>query len=127
MAFCNYGFLQVQKYEPNFEGHQAAESWIDPFDKKKYVEVIYYFMLKVIHQHRMFDSRTFLNHMQGDKIDSVQRYDPITVSHVFPVDRDRLRCEEVLYVSDFDPEPDFPLDHPHNKGVLHKNTPIELS
>ncbi|KAF8853665.1 hypothetical protein BDZ45DRAFT_628746 [Acephala macrosclerotiorum] len=98
-AFCSYGFLQVQIYEPDFEGHIAAESWIDPFDQKQYVEVIFYFMLK------------------GEKIDSVQRYDPITIAHAFAIDREKLRCEEVLYVSDLPTKNNFPTDNPHNKGA----------
>lgn len=47
-ARCSYGFMTIQPYEADFEGHKNADIEVDPFDGKEYVRVINYFMLKVL-------------------------------------------------------------------------------
>jgi hypothetical protein len=52
-ARCSYGFVSLQLYDPAYDRHQNAKVEVDPFDGKKYVRVINYFVFKVDQPHRI--------------------------------------------------------------------------
>lgn len=47
VANSSYGFLRVQEYDKNCEGHKYAKPFLDPFDKQLSVKVLEYFMFRV--------------------------------------------------------------------------------
>jgi hypothetical protein len=43
-------------------------------------------------------------------------YEPLKSAHAFPIDSERLLCDEFLYVNDKPTASNYPLDHEYNNG-----------
>lgn len=114
----NYGFLRIQPFDPEFEGHSTAEPEVDELDGELYVAVIEYFMLKATPWKTIL-SITREEHTELERrkvIGPVHTFEAFECRHAFAIDSPRMLCEEVLYFNDADTESSFPLDHPHNAG-----------
>ncbi|KAH8748526.1 hypothetical protein BGZ57DRAFT_835412 [Hyaloscypha finlandica] len=99
-AYSSYGFLRNELYDPEqFMGHRNAETFIDPCDGEQYVKVIHY----------------FIHH--GAVLPPMHTYRPLKSVHAFPIDSERLLCDEYLYVNDKPTASSYPLDHEYNNGA----------
>lgn len=118
MPHVNYGFLRIQPFDPEFEGHATAEPEMDELDGELYVAVIEYFMLKAT-PWKATSNITREEHTALERkkiIGPVHTFEAFECRHAFAIHSPRMLCEEVLYFNDADTESSFPLDHPHNAG-----------
>ena len=53
---------------------------------------------------------------QGQLLDPVHQFEPLTVSHTFPEHYEELKCEEQIYVSDTSTESHYRKNHNKNRG-----------
>ena len=96
-------------------------SKMDSDDGESYVGVINYFMIKVNLILKYFmPVGAGLTRRKNDLIDPVHEFSPIRSIHTFPIDQDKshlkMKCEELLYVSDTATESHYTLENPKNKG-----------
>ncbi|CAG8974761.1 hypothetical protein HYALB_00000372 [Hymenoscyphus albidus] len=99
-AESSYGFLRREPYQPlEIPEHKEQTPEVDALDGHKFVTTIDYFMVK------------------GMVLKPTHKFRPFTCEHAFELYDERLRCEEILYVSDFAKRSHFHPDHLENKGA----------
>jgi len=98
IARSSYGFLRNEPYDKRtYPSHRYATSFIDKTSGERYVKTINYFLII------------------GARISHNEKFERFISIHLFPVDEEKLICEEIVYVSDYAKESHWAWDDNRNK------------